>query len=76
MIQVSVNEKIDLIQLINQAQKGEEVIIVQDHQQLAKLVPIPQESKKRVLGRDSDKVKIKEGFFDPLPEEILADYNS
>jgi antitoxin (DNA-binding transcriptional repressor) of toxin-antitoxin stability system len=49
---------------------GEEVILVSDSQPRAKLIPIPQESRKRIAGLHPGAMVMTPDFDAPLPEEF------
>lgn len=50
--------------------EGKEVTIARYGQPVAKLVPLKPLLKDRVPGTAKGKIKIKESFFAPLPDEI------
>jgi prevent-host-death family protein len=75
MTSVSVHEaKTHLSRLIEKVLAGEEVIVERNKQPVIKLVPAAPPKKKPLLGALKDKVKfdLKDGFFDPLPDEYLG----
>ena len=51
--------------------EGKEVIIARYGQPVAKLSPIKPLLKDRVPGTAKGKIEILDGFFDPLPDDIL-----
>ena len=57
-----------LLELIDLAEKGEEVVIAHDNQPKVKLVPIGQAPKKRVFGQHRGKIWMSPDFDAPLPE--------
>jgi prevent-host-death family protein len=57
-----------LLELIDLAEKGEEVVIVHDNQPKVKLVPIGQAPTKRVFGQHRGKVWMSPDFDAPLPD--------
>lgn len=60
--------KTNLSRLLEQAERGEEVIIARDGTPVARLVALP---RKRVAGRLVGKMNVPDSFFDPMPEEFL-----
>lgn len=50
---------------------GKEVIIARYGQPVAKLVPIKPLRQDRTPGSAKGKIKMRDDFFDPLPEDIL-----
>lgn len=63
--------KTNLSKLIAQALEGEEVVITRSGKPVVKLTPIRQ---KRVPGSARGKIEIGPDFDDPLPDEILAEF--
>ena len=53
---------------------GKEVLIARYGQPVAKLVPIKPLQEDRVPGTAKGKIKMKENFFDPLPDDILGEF--
>lgn len=62
--------KTHLSRLAERAANGEEIVIARGGKPLAKLVPIDDEPKKRILGLWKGKIWISDDFDDPLPPEI------
>ena len=68
---VSVQEaEMRLAELIGLAQQGDEIVIARDDQARVKLVPIPQKANKRVFGQHRGKIRMREDFDAPLPEDF------
>jgi prevent-host-death family protein len=65
--------KSNLSRLVARALAGEDVIIMRDGQPVARLVPIRHE---RVPGLGRGKIRIGPGFDEPLPEDVLQDFES
>ena len=59
---------------INQALKGEEVIIARDGKPLIRLVPYAEETQARIGGQFKGLIQISDDFDAPLPEEILKQF--
>ena len=57
-----------LLELIDLAEKGEEVVIAHDNQPKVKLVPIGRAPKKRAFGQHRGKIWMSPDFDEPLPE--------
>lgn len=64
--------KTSLSQLVDRAASGEEIVIAKAGKPLAKLVPFTQRSEPRKPGGWEGKVRIREDFDEPLPEDLLA----
>jgi prevent-host-death family protein len=63
--------KTQLSKLIEQAQRGEEVIIARGKEPVARLVAYAPEQRKRGFGSMKGKVWLDESFWEPLPDEEL-----
>jgi len=69
---VNVHEaKTHLSRLLAQVEDGDEVVIARNGNPVARLVRV-RERGKRQFGSMKGRIKLGEGFFDPLPEEELA----
>jgi antitoxin (DNA-binding transcriptional repressor) of toxin-antitoxin stability system len=55
--------------------EGKEVIIARYGQPVAKLAPIKALKSDRVPGTAKGKIKMKDSFFDPLPDDILNKFD-
>ena len=64
--------KTNLSRLIEQAAKGGEVVISKAGEPVAKLVAIKPVAPRRRKGLLKNKIKIRPGFYKPLPEEAIA----
>ena len=72
MATVTIHEaKTNLSKLIARAEAGEEIIIAKAGKPLARLCPLLQEPRKRVLGRLRGKLIVPDDFDAPLPDEVL-----
>jgi prevent-host-death family protein len=63
--------KTHLSRLVEQAAAGEEIVIAKAGKPIARLCPLAEPKRKRVLGRLEGKLRIPEDFDAPLPDEIL-----
>jgi len=63
--------KTTLSRLIKRAHAGEEIVIARGATPVARLVPIAGQAPKRRAGTLRGLVKIRPGFFEPLPAEEL-----
>jgi prevent-host-death family protein len=76
MTSVSVHEaKTHLSRLLREISQGGEVEITNRNRVVARLVPSEPPKKKPLLGALKGKIKLDDGFFDPLPEDELALWN-
>ena len=67
--------KTTLSQLIERAHRGEEIVIARGDVPVARLVPIIDRPPRRKPGTLRGLVKIRPGFFDPLPPDELDLWN-
>lgn len=63
--------KTHLSRLLAQVESGEEVVIARNGKPVARIVRVEKQGK-RQFGSMKGRIKLGEGFFDPLPEEELA----
>lgn len=63
--------KTNLSRLIEQALRGEEVIIARGDKPVVRLVPVDAPKPRRRAGTLKGKIEVPDSFFDPLPEEEL-----
>jgi len=63
--------KTNLSKLIEQAERGEEVLIARGKKVVARIVPVAAPPKQRRLNIFEGKFKVTRRFFEPLPEEDL-----
>jgi prevent-host-death family protein len=74
MAQVSVHEaKTHLSALLARVEGGEEIVIARGGKPVARLVPLPRSSR-RVFGADEGLLRIPDDFDDPLPDDVLEDF--
>jgi prevent-host-death family protein len=66
--------KSQLSRLLDAAAAGEEVIIAKAGKPVARLVPFEQKTERRKLGMLAGKLHAPDNFDDPLPDDILADF--
>ena len=63
--------KTQLSKLVEQAERGEEVIIARGKKPVARLVPYQAEQTKRGFGSMKGRASLGPEFWEPLPEEEL-----
>lgn len=66
--------KTTLSQLLVQVEAGEEIILARGTKPIAKLVPFQPQPVKRQFGALRGVVSVGPEFFEPLPEEELANW--
>jgi antitoxin (DNA-binding transcriptional repressor) of toxin-antitoxin stability system len=71
-INISVTEaEAKISELFQQIRQGEEVIILENGHELARVIPNKQPKALRIPGIDEGKIFFAPDFEDPLPEDIL-----
>ncbi|HEY7387426.1 MAG TPA: type II toxin-antitoxin system prevent-host-death family antitoxin [Bryobacteraceae bacterium] len=63
--------KTNLSHLIEQAERGEEVVIARGKKPVVRLAPVNPPAKKRVPGMFKGEFEVPPEFFEPLPDEEL-----
>ena len=66
--------KSQLSRLLDAAVAGEDVIIAKAGKPIARLVPIEPGKERRKLGLLAGKLHVPNDFDDPLPDDVLADF--
>jgi prevent-host-death family protein len=66
--------KTQLSRLLDAAVAGEEVIIARAGKPVARLVPVAPAQGKRRLGMLDGRFHVPDNFDDPLPDDVLADF--
>ena len=66
--------KSQLSRLLDAAAAGEEVIIAKAGKPIAKLVPLNIRQEPRRLGILAGRLRVPDDFDDPLPDDIIADF--
>lgn len=76
MTSVGIHEaKTNLSKLLRRVSVGEEIIITRSGEPIAKIVPIKPDQK-RCFGIDADRYEVPDDFNEPLPEELIAAFES
>jgi prevent-host-death family protein len=75
--QVNIHEaKTHLSRLVEEVAAGEEIVIAKAGRPIAKLVPLASGLEPRQLGSLRGKIWLADDFDAPLPEEVLASFQS
>ncbi|KOR32405.1 lipoprotein [Achromatium sp. WMS3] len=73
MLQINIQDvKTQLSQLIEQAERGEEIIILRADTPIVRLTAITPKFHGRRFGALKGRAQVDEKFFEPLPEKELA----
>ena len=73
--QINIHDaKTQLSKLLKKVQSGEEVVIAKSGKPIARLVPFCNKPIKRISGTAKGKVFIADDFNEPLPKELLEDF--
>ena len=71
---VNVHEaKTHLSRLLRRVARGEEIVIAKAGRAVARLVPV-EGGGRRVLGSDRSRFTVPADFDEPLPDDVLADF--
>lgn len=74
MTEVNIHEaKTQLSKLLRQVSAGEEIVIARAGKPVAKLIPVDGEPK-RVFGLDKGLFEVPDDFDEPLPDDLLAEF--
>ena len=77
MRQVNIHEaKTHLSRLVDEASRGEEIVIARAGKPVARLVALAATPEPRRPGLLKGKIRIADDFDAPLPEEVLASFES
>ena len=77
MFTVNIHEaKTQFSKLIARVAAGEEIVIARGGTPVARLVAVREPMVKRVSGRDRGLFSVPEDFDAPLPEDVLAEFES
>lgn len=68
--------KTNLSKLLMQVKEGQEVVIANNGNPIARLVPYYSKQVKRVPGSAKSRVIISSDFDDPLPQEIIENFET
>ena len=68
--------KTQLSKLVERAEHGEEIILARAGKPVARLVQLQPEKKKIRFGGMKGKIWIADDFDDPLPEDVLAEFEA
>lgn len=75
MIKVNIHEaKTHFSQLLNRVGSGEDVVIAKAGKPIARIVPIKKEVRQRNTGSAKGRVIVENSFFEPLPDNILSEF--
>ena len=75
MATVNVHEaKTNFSRILSRVESGEEIIIAKAGTPVAQIGPIRQKVKKRSPGSAKGRIVMKDSFFDPLPAEMIREF--
>lgn len=64
----------DFVELLRRVLAGEEVVLSQAGNRIARIVPVTRQPSPRIPGLDRGKVVIAPNFDEPLPEDVLDNF--
>ena len=74
-VQVNVHDaKTHFSKLIDRVLGGEEITIARSGKPVARIVPIEEKAARRMPGSAKGKIRIADDFDDPLPDDVLRDF--
>jgi len=77
MATVNVHDaKTHFSRLLTRVESGEEIIIAKAGKPVARIVPLSGQTQLRVPGTAKGRIVIKKDFFEPLPEEVLKNFEN
>jgi prevent-host-death family protein len=77
MAKVNIRElKAHLSALIERVEGGETIIVAKRNEPVAELRPIARRSAARILGKPVKGLHVQPGFFDPLPDDVIAAFDA
>jgi prevent-host-death family protein len=77
MATVNVHDaKTHFSRLITRVESGEEIIIAKAGRPVARIVPLAEKPQKRKPGTARGRITVDESFFEPLPEDVLRDFEN
>lgn len=62
--------------LLTRVESGEEIIIAKAGKPVARIVPLLEKTKTRKPGTAKGRIIIDKSFFEPLPEQLLKDFEN
>jgi prevent-host-death family protein len=75
MTEVNIHQaKTHLSRLLNRVASGEEILIAKAGKPVARLVPLTDQPKPRIAGRDQGLFRVPDDFDAPLPPGLLAEF--
>ncbi|MEJ2685562.1 MAG: type II toxin-antitoxin system Phd/YefM family antitoxin [Candidatus Sulfobium sp.] len=77
MATVNVHDaKTHFSRLITRVESGEEIVIARAGKPVARLVPLGGKTGKRVPGTAKGRIIVGKDFLEPLPDEVLKDFEN
>ncbi|HOF01126.1 MAG TPA: type II toxin-antitoxin system prevent-host-death family antitoxin [Spirochaetota bacterium] len=75
MLEVTINEiQNDIDVFLSKIKNGEEIVIKDSNNPIAKLMPYKTSKNKRILGKENGKIWMSDDFDAPLPDSIIRDF--
>lgn len=75
MAKINIHDaKTHFSRLLSRVESGEEIIIAKAGKPIARLVPVEKKAIKRRPGSAKGLIVMKNSFFEPLPEDILKEF--
>ncbi|TVR55577.1 MAG: type II toxin-antitoxin system Phd/YefM family antitoxin [Spirochaetaceae bacterium] len=76
MLMINIHDaKTNLSKYLSQLDREEEIVLCKRNRPVAVIRPLPSPRTRRVIGLERGRLNVPEGFFDALPEELVALYD-
>jgi len=76
-MQINIHEaKTNLSRILSRVESGEEIVIAKAGKPVARLIPVRDDIKRRTPGSAKGKIIIGAHFEDPLPDELVREFES
>ena len=76
MLMVNIHDaKTNLSKYLSRLDEEQEIVVCNRNRPVAVIRPVPASQDRREIGRERGRLTVPDGFFDPLPEELVALYD-
>ncbi len=76
MLMVNIHDaKTNLSRYLSRLDREQEIVLCKRNRPVAVIRPIPSPRSRRAVGLERGRLSVPDGFFDPLPQELLTLYD-